>query len=106
MTTDQAAAIAYEQLTFDLRTDDGVTVNGNELFVHGTIFAFLDGDDLVVEVSDARAADLTGRGVAAAFVADHHRTRNWVRVSDQQLWPELARESHDFTGEPAVGGDS
>jgi len=104
--TGQAAAEAYEQLTFDLRDDDGVTVDENELFVHGIIFAFLEGDDLVVELPAARAADLTARGVAEVFVADDHPTRNWVRVSDLQLWPELARESHEFTGEPAVGGES
>jgi hypothetical protein len=104
--TGQAAAIAYEQLTFDLRDEDGVTVVENELFVHGTIFAFLEDDDLVVELSEARAADLKSRGVAEVFVADQHPTRNWVRVSDRELWPELARESHDFAGEPAVGGES
>jgi len=104
--TDQASAIAYEQLAFDLRDEDGVTVVENELLVHGTIFAFLDGDDLVVELPVARAVDLKGRGVAEEFDVDKHPTRNWVRVSDRELWPELARESHDFAGEPAVGGES
>ena len=104
--TDQAAAIAYEELAFDMRDDDGVSVDENELFVHGKIFAFLEGDDLVVELSDARARDLTTRGVAEVFVTENHPTRNWVRVSDRQLWPELARESHEFAGEPAVGGES
>lgn len=103
---DQAAAVAYEELAFEMRDDDGVTVDENELFVHGKIFAFLDGDDLVVELSDERARDLTSRGVAEVFTTENHPTRNWVRVSDRQLWPELARESHEFTGEPAVGGES
>jgi len=33
-------------------------------------------------------------------------SRNWVRVGDLQLWSELAREAHQFVGEPPVGHQS
>lgn len=107
MTTD-AAAQAYESLTIELAEDEDYDVDIAEdgLLVHGRLFAFLEGDDLVVEVPEARAKDLKARGVASAFRAAGHPTRDWVRVSDRQLWPELAREAHTFVGEPAVGGES
>jgi len=104
--TSSDAATAYEELAFELKIEDGVTVVENELLVHGTIFAFLDDDDLVVELPEARASDLAGRSVAARYVSHHHPTRNWIRVGDRELWPELARESHEFVSEPAVGGES
>ena len=50
--------------------------------------------------------DLTERGVAEPFTSEGHPSRKWVRVSDQQLWPELTREAHEFVGEPPVGGES
>ena len=104
--TSSDAATAYEELAFELRIEDGVTVVENELLVHGTIFAFLDGDDLVVELPEARATDLASRSVARRFTSHHHPTRNWIRVGDRELWPELLRESHEFVSEPAVGGES
>lgn len=107
VTTD-AAAQAWDDLTFELDEDEDydvdVTVDG--LLVRGRLFAFLEDDDLVVELPEARADDLKSRGVAVAFRAAGHPTRDWVRVSDRELWSELARESHTFVGEPAVGGES
>jgi hypothetical protein len=97
---------AYDELTFEIAELDGVAVQSDGLFVHGTLFAFLDGDDLVVELPLGRMGDLEVRGIAAPFVSERHPTRDWVRVSDQQLWPELAREAHEYVGEPAVGGQS
>jgi hypothetical protein len=107
VTTD-AAAQAYNTLTIELAEDEDydVDIAADGLLVHGKLFAFLEGDDLVVELPEARAKDLKARGVAQAFRAGAHSTRNWVRVSEIQLWSELARESHTFVGEPAVGGES
>ncbi len=107
MTTD-AAAQAYNSLTIELAEDEDydVEIAADGLLVRGKLFAFLEEDDLVVELPEARADDLKTRGVASAFRAAGHPTRDWVRVSDRQLWSELARESHTFVGEPAVGGDS
>ncbi len=102
----EAAALAYEDLVLGLREEDGVAATPDGLLVHGKLFAFLEGDDLVVELPEARSADLRTRGVASAFRAAGHPLREWVRVSDLQLWPELARESHEFVGEPPVGGQS
>ncbi|MEP6479028.1 MAG: hypothetical protein ABJB03_06530 [Rhodoglobus sp.] len=94
---------AYENLTISMRDEDGVTVEPDGLRVHGRVFAFRQGDDLVVELPIDRANDLVARGVAHRAPAEG---RDWVRVSDLQLWPELAGEAHEFVGEPAVGGDS
>ena len=107
MTTD-AAAQAYDSLTTELAEDEDydVDIAVDGLVVHGRLFAFLEGDDLVVELPETRAKDLKERGVAYAFRTAGHPTRDWVRVSDRQLWSELARESHTFVGEPAVGGES
>ncbi|WP_382307434.1 hypothetical protein [Herbiconiux sp. UC225_62] len=102
----ELAKQAYELLTISLRDEDGVAVTPDGLLVHGKLFAFLDGDDLVVELSEARSTDLKTRGVAEVFEDDGHPLRDWVRVSDIQLWPELAGEAHEFVGEPHVGGQS
>jgi hypothetical protein len=97
---------AFEGVRFSFRDIDEVAEAPEGLTVRGKLFAFLEEDDLVVELPFARSNDLVQRGIAVAFEAEGHETRNWVRVGDRQLWQELARESHEFVGEPAVGGDS
>ncbi|GGF21199.1 hypothetical protein [Subtercola lobariae] len=102
----ESAGEAWQDLLLIMSGEEGVTSTESELLVHGTVFAFREGDDIVVEVPAARASDLKARGVASKFSVDGHTSRDWVRVSDLQLWPELAREAHEFVGEPAVGGES
>jgi hypothetical protein len=102
----QAAIDAYEDLTIELREEDGVTIGQDGLLVHGKLFAFRVEDDLIVELPVARASDLVTREIAVRYKSDGHPTRDWVRVDDLQLWPELAREAHEYVGEPPVGGDS
>jgi hypothetical protein len=99
---------AYRELRTSMRldTDYDVVVSEQGLLVHGKLFAFPDGDDLVVEVSESRAKDLLERGVADPYLENGEPSSRKVRVSDLQLWPELAREAHNFVGEPAVGGES
>ncbi|MCU1528023.1 MAG: hypothetical protein JWP75_1786 [Frondihabitans sp.] len=97
---------SFENLVLSLGDEDGVTVGPTGLVVHGKLFAFLEDDDLVVEVPEARARDLVSRGVAQRFRSEGHPSRKWVRVSDRQLWDELAHEAHEYVGEPAVGGQS
>jgi hypothetical protein len=106
MVSSAAATEAYENLTVSLSDEEGVAVTVDGLTVHGTLFAFLDGDDLVVELPAARSDDLQQRGIAEAHADAGTPPRSWVRVGDQQLWPELAGEAHTFVGEPPVGGDS
>jgi len=106
--SDQAAA-AYDGLTTHLRADPDfdVDVTPDGLLVKGRLFAFLDGDDLVVELSPARAADLVAREQARPFVGSPGEpSPTWVRVSDWELWFELGSEAHDFVGEPPVGRQS
>ncbi|THG33078.1 hypothetical protein [Naasia lichenicola] len=106
--TDSASSStsAYNDLLATLTSDEGITVGPDGLLVHGTLFAYFAEGELVVEVPEARASDLLARGVAEEYSHDGHPDRNWVKVSDAELWPELAHEAHDFVGEPAVGGDS
>lgn len=97
---------AYQNLELSLRDEDGVTIDETGLVVHGRLFAFLEQNDLVVELPESRSNDLVTRGVAEQFSSEGHPSRKWVRVSDVQLWDELAREAHEFVGEPPVGGES
>jgi hypothetical protein len=97
---------AFEGVRFSFSDIDEVTESEEGLLVKGTLFAFVEDDDLVVELPFARSNDLIERGIAVRYTAEGAKSRDWVRVSDQQLWPELAHESHEFVGEPAVGGDS
>ena len=106
--SDQAAA-AYDGLTTQMLGDPDldVDVTPDGLLVKGRLFAFLDGDDLVVEVSPARAADLVARGQARPFRgASGEPSVTWIRVSDWELWFELGREAHEYVGEPPVGRES
>ena len=96
----------FESVRYSFGDVESVTSSAEGLLVHGRLFAFLDGDDLVVEVPFVRANDLVDRGLAKKFTREGSTERDWVRVTDGQLWPELAREAHEFVGEPAVGGDS
>lgn len=101
-----AAESAFDELSFEIAQLEGVVVEPDGLFVHGTLFAFLLDDDLVVELPLGRMGDLEVRGIVTPFVSERHPTRDWVRVGDRQLWSELAREAHEYVGEPAVGGQS
>lgn len=101
------AAQKFEDLAIELiDSNDGVSITDAGLLVHGVLFAFLRENDLVVDVSGLRASDLVKRGVAASYIHDGHPDRHWVRVSETQLWSELAREAHEYVGEPPVGGQS
>ncbi|PXA68767.1 hypothetical protein CTB96_10015 [Cryobacterium arcticum] len=86
--------------------DNDVLVTSDGLRARGRLFAFMDGNDLVVALPEARARDLIQRAVGYEFEATGHPGRAWVRIRDRQLWSELAREAHEYVGEPPVGGDS
>jgi len=105
----QEADRTYDAVTRELLLDEDFDVNlaPDGLLVHGRLFAFLDGDDLVVDLPEARATDLRKRGIAVPFSGTlGGPSRNWVRVGDRELWSELAREAHQFVGEPPVGRES
>ena len=108
MTTNQESWEQFDLVAGVLSADpdDDVTAEGERLLVHGRVFAYLDEDQLVVDLPVARAADLTGRGVATEATAPTPPRGRWVAVSDVEDWTELATEGHQFVGEPAVGGDS
>jgi hypothetical protein len=76
------------------------------LLVRGTLFAFLDGDNLVVDLPAPRASDLVERQQGTRFRLDGVKSRDLVSVRDRSLWSELTREAHEYVGEPAVGGQS
>ena len=105
----ERADLAYgalaDQLLLD--PDDDVTLTPRGLLVHGRLFAYRDGEDLVVDLAPERAADLFARGIASPASGGSAEPRGtWVRISDSEDWPELASESHQFVGEPAVGKES
>lgn len=85
--------------------DDDVQVDGTRLTVKGTVFARLDGDELLVSLPASRAADLVSRGIASA-VAGEGSSGAWVSIHDVENWIELAGEAHQFVGEPPVGRQS
>jgi hypothetical protein len=95
-----------EDLAHQFDDEPGVAVHPDGMYVRGRLFAFVIDDDLVLELPLGRLADLEFREIAAPFVSERHPTRDWVRVSDRSLWPELLREAHEYVGEPPVGGDS
>ena len=99
---------AFSLLAEELREDpdDDVEVADDGLRVHGSLFAFLDGDDLVVCLPPDRAEDLERRDVATRFRGETGGGNHWVVVSDRELWSELAGEAHTFIGEPPVGRES
>jgi hypothetical protein len=100
------AAEAYENLVLELQDEPGVTIDTDGLLVHGTIFAFLSDDDLVVDLPAKRASDLVERQQGTRFRLDGVKSRDLVKVRDRSLWSELAREAHEYVGEPPVGGQS
>jgi len=97
-------AVANELLE-DADYDVDATPDG--LLVKGKLFAFLDGGELVVDLPEARSSDLQQRGIVVPFHSTRGGdSRTWVRVADRELWSELAREAHEFVGEPRVGRQS
>lgn len=106
--TNEIATEAYDQVVVLLSedADADVTVGENGLLVRGELFAFLEEGDLVVALPEERANDLLGRGVGRGYRDDRHPGRHWVRISDVELWPQLAQEAHGHVGEPAVGDES
>lgn len=86
--------------------DDDVELTDDGLRVHGSLFAFLEGDDLVVCLPPERAKDLEQREIATAYRGEIGGGNHWVVVSDRELWSELASEAHTFVGEPPVGRQS
>lgn len=102
------AKAAFSVVAVEMLQDEDVDVDLSPegLLVHGKLFAFPRASGLVVELPAERAQDLRARGVAEAFDVDGQVSRTWVRVSDRELWSELAREAHQFVGEPPVGRQS
>jgi len=106
--TNQVVTDAYDEIVVLLSedADADVTVGQEGLLVHGQLFAFLDAYDLVVALPEQRVNDLLHRGVGRTYTDAEHPGRHWVRISDIELWPELAQESHTYVGEPSVGDES
>ncbi len=96
----------WENLVIEFDDEPGVELTADGLAVNGNLFGFLNGDELAVDLSAGRAADLVHRGMATHYKHDGAKSRDWVTVSDQTLWSELLREAHEYVGEPPVGGQS
>ena len=85
--------------------DDDVRLDGTRLTVKGSVFARLEGEELLVALPPARAADLVSRGIASPASGDGGNGA-WVSIHDVENWVELAGEAHQFVGEPPVGRQS
>jgi hypothetical protein len=103
-----SASTNFDSVAFELSRDpdDDVTVADTELLVRHRLFAYLDGERLVIDLPKHRADDLLARKMVehAHGRSDAHGV--WVASHDTADWSELAREAHQFVGEPAVGGES
>ena len=89
-------------------TEDGdldVTAEGDDLSC-GAALRRVTSQGLVVDLPQARAADLVARGIAAPGPSDGTARGEWVVIADREDWHELASEGRDFVGEPPVGHDS
>ncbi|MDO9397372.1 MAG: hypothetical protein Q7T71_12555 [Herbiconiux sp.] len=91
--------------------DRDVVRDGDELLVHGIVFARLEGEALLVRLPGERASDLVERGVATpaeggagAGAADEGV--QWVGVADREDWAELAGEAHTLAHGHVPGGQS
>ncbi|WP_353827914.1 hypothetical protein [Agromyces sp. SYSU T0242] len=103
------AETAYQAVATELLEDADYDVDATPdgLLVKRRLFAFLEGEQLVVDLPEARSEDLRSRGIVEPFHSTRGGdSRTWVRVADRQLWSELAREAHEFVGEPPVGRQS
>jgi hypothetical protein len=96
----------WENLVIEFTDEPGVSLTEDGLAVTGNLFAFREGDDVVVDLPTQRAADLVRRGMAARYKHAGETSRDWVSIGDLTLWSELVREAHEYVGEPSVGGDS
>jgi hypothetical protein len=85
--------------------DDDVQLDGTRLTVKGAVFARLEGEELLVALPPARAADLVSRGIASP-ASGEASSGAWVSIHDVENWVELAGEAHQFVGEPPVGRQS
>jgi hypothetical protein len=102
--SDRAFTAVSDALLSD--PDDDVQLDGSRLSVKGTVFARLEGDDLMVDLPASRAADLVSRGIASRAETDATAAGAWVVIRDPENWVELAGEAHQFVGEPPVGRQS
>lgn len=71
------------------------------LKVHGSIFAMLRGDRLVLKLPRDRVEDLVTTGAADPFTAGKtRRMKEWATIAtdDESSWQALAREAFDFVG--------
>ncbi len=103
-----AAQNAFDLLATELLNDPDadVELEGEGLRVRGSLFAFLDGEILVVCLPPERAGDLEDRGIVVRYSGEIGGGNHWVVVEDRELWSELASEAHAFIGEPPVGRQS
>lgn len=70
------------------------------LKVHGSIFAMLRGDQLVVKLPRARVTALLEAGTGQAFDAGKGTPmKDWIALShamDEEIWREVTEEAYGF----------
>jgi TfoX/Sxy family transcriptional regulator of competence genes len=106
-----SAAERFARLAEHFAHHSGVTIPGaasgpqgfgsGALKVHGSIFAMLRGDRLVLKLPRDRVDDLVTTGAADPFTAGKtRRMKEWATITtdDESSWQALAREAFDFVG--------
>lgn len=108
MRKDQLAALRFAGLVDAFTGRDGVTgpadagqrgFGSTALKVHGSIFAMLPGDQLVVKLPRARVTALVQDGTGQPFDAGTGTPRReWLTVIDSTgpTWHQLAEEAYEF----------
>jgi hypothetical protein len=80
----------------------GRRFGASALKVHGSIFAMLQADRLVIKLPATRVAELIADGDGEPFDAGKGRPmKEWVAIpvaADDALWLELAEEAFAFVG--------
>jgi hypothetical protein len=94
-----SAAERYQDLCDEMLTLPGASIGralSNEgLMVNGKLFAFLLRGKLIVKLPVERVAEVIAAGTGAAALMGSRTMKQWVEVTADVDWPQLARESYD-----------
>ena len=90
----------YDELCIELLAKPGVTIGralSNEgLMVGGKLFAFLRRERLVVKLPLERVAEVIATGTGAPAIMGTRTMKQWLEVTREADWAQLARESYDY----------
>ena len=74
----------------------GRALSNEGLMVHGKLFAFLLRGQLIVKLPVERVAEVIGAGTGAPATMGTRTMKQWLEVTREADWAQLARESYDY----------